>query len=284
MSAGFRWRLLALSAVAFGLNLNFASDLYLLPLLLAGAYFWYAGPSRASAAQALAWFAVLALTLVPWMLYSWRAVGTPLVKSTNQGHVLLIGLGRDARHRFGTTYSDGDPLMVSVLEEQLATTRESRFYASCSYEADIVLRRAFLQIIARQPRDYLDLAAWKMKQMLTGAIGYLHRRSSTRAGTSARSASACGSATRLRRYTQETGHFLQFGAAFFAPVALWTAVWRRRRAWALLLAPIAYQYVSCSMATLQPQYVSNVILFQLAVCANGFGTVLAAIARELSSD
>jgi hypothetical protein len=278
-----RWRLLALSAVAFGLNLNFASDLYLLPLLLAGAYFWYAGPSRASAAQALAWLAALALTLVPWMLYSWRAVGTPLVKSTNQGHVLLIGLGQDARHRFGTTYSDGDPLMYRILEEQLGHARASRFYASCSYEADIVLRRAFLQIIARQPRDYLDLAAWKMKQMLTGAIGTYTGEFDEGANVGAFGV-GLRIRTRLRRYTQETGHLLQFGAALFAPVALWTAVWRRRRAWALLLAPIAYQYVSCSMATLQPQYVSNVILFQLAVCANGFGTVLAAIARELSSD
>jgi hypothetical protein len=51
----------------------------------------------------------------------------------------------------------------------------------------------------------------------------------------------------------------------------------RRRAWALLLAPIAYQYISCSLAALQPQYVSNVILFQLVVCANGAGTLIAAI-------
>jgi hypothetical protein len=271
-----RWRLLVLSAVGFGLNLNFASDLYLLPLFLAAAYFWYAGPSRAAAAQALAWLAVVALTLVPWMLYSWRAVGTPLMKSTNQGHVLLIGLGQDALRRFGTTYSDHDPLMYRILEEQLGHERASRFYASCSYEADLALRRAFLQIIASQPRDYLDLAAWKMKQMVTGAIG-TYSGEFDEGGNVGAFGVGLRIRTRLRRFTQETGHWVQFGATVLAPVALWAAVWLRRRAWALLLAPIAYQYISCSLAALQPQYVSNVILFQLVVCANGAGTLIAAM-------
>ena len=271
-----RWRLLVLSAVGLGLNLNFASDLYLLPLFLAAAYFWYAGPSRAAAAQALAWLAVVALTLVPWMLYSWRAVGTPLMKSTNQGHVLLIGLGQDALHRFGTTYSDHDPLMYRILEQQLGHERAGRFYASCSYEADLVLRRAFLQIIARQPRDYLDLVAWKMTQMVTGAIG-TYSGEFDEGGNVGAFGVGLRIRTRLRRFTQETGHWVQFGATVLAPVALWAAVWWRRRAWALLLAPIAYQYISCSLAALQPQYVSNVILFQLVVCANGAGTLSAAI-------
>jgi hypothetical protein len=271
-----RWRLLVLSAVGFGLNLNFASDLYLLPLFLAAAYFWYAGSSRAAAGQALAWLAVVALTLVPWMLYSWRAVGTPLMKSTNQGHVLLIGLGQDALHRFGTTYSDHDPLMYRIIEEQLGHDRASRFYASCSYEADLVLRRAFLQIIASQPRDYLDLVAWKMKQMVTGAIG-TYSGEFDEGGNVGAFGVGLRLRTRLRRFTQETGHDLQFGAAVLAPVALWAAVWWRRRAWALLLAPIAYQYISCSIAALQPQYVSNVILFQLVVCAHGAGTLIAAM-------
>jgi len=278
-----RWRLLALSAVCFGLNLNFASDLYLLPLFLAAGYFWCAGPSRAAAVQALAWLAVLALTLVPWMIYSWRAVGTPLVKSTNQGHVMLIGLGQDPRRRFGTTYSDDDPLMYRVLREQLGDARANRFYASCSYDADVVLKRLFIQIISRQPRDYLDLAGLKMRQMLTGAIGTYSGEFDEGANVDAFGV-GLRVRTRLRRYTQETGHLLQLGATLFAPLAVWLALRRRQRAWALLLAPIAYQYVSCSLAALQPQYVSNLILFQLTVCANGVGTVLAAVARAVSSD
>jgi hypothetical protein len=278
-----RWRLLAVSAVCFGLNLNFASDLYLLPLFLAAAYFWCAGPSRAAATQALGWLAVLALTLVPWMIYSWHAVGTPLVKSTNQGHVMLIGLGQDPQHRFGTTYGDNDPLMYRVLREQLGDAFASRFYASCSYEADVVLKRLFIQIVTRQPRDYLDLAAMKMRQMLTGAIGTYTGEFDEGANVGAFGV-GLRVRTRLRRYTQETGHLLQFGTTLFAPLAIWMALWHRQRAWALLLAPIAYQYVSCSLAALQPQYVSNLILFQLSVLANGAGTMVAALTRELSSD
>lgn len=279
--ARLRWRRLAGSAIYFGLNLNFASDLYLLPLFLAAAYVWYAGPSRATAAQALAWLTVLGVTLVPWMIYSWRAVGVPLMKSTNQGHVLLIGLSQDPQHRFGTTYSDDDPLMYHLIEEKLGRAFASKFYASCSYEADVVLRSAFVGMIASQPRDYLEIAVWKMGRMLSGDIG-------TYAGEFDEGANvgAFGVGmrvrTRLRRYSQRMGHLLQLGATCFAPVALWAAIRRRQRAWALLLAPIAYQYVSCSIAVLQPQYISNVILFQLTVCAGGIGAGLAAIERRLS--
>ena len=278
-----RWRLIVLSAVYFGLNLNFASDLYLLPLFLAGAYFWYAGPSRAAAVQAMAWLAVLILTLVPWMIYSWRAVGAPLVKSTNQGHVLLIGLGQDPQHRFGTTYSDGDPLMYRLIREQLGDEFAGRFYASCSYEADLVLRRAFVGIIASHPRDYLDLVGLKMRRMLTGSIG-TYTGEFDEGGNVGAFGIGLWPRSRLRRYTQEAGHLLQLATTVSAPFALWMAIWGRRRAWALLLAPIAYQYVSCSLAALQPQYVSNVILFQLTVCANGVRLVDVDEMRVVRSD
>ncbi|MGH9141048.1 MAG: hypothetical protein ACRD2I_07895 [Vicinamibacterales bacterium] len=273
------WRRLAASAICFGLNLNFASDLYLLPLFLAVAYVWYAGPSRAAALQALGWLAVLALTLVPWMIYSWHAVGMPLIKSTNQGHVMLIGLSQDPHHRFGTTYSDGDPLMYQTLREQLGDAFASRFYASCSYEADVVLKRLFIQIVANQPLAYLDLAGIKMREMLTGSIGtytgeFDEGKNVDAFGVGARTRE------RVRRYTRRIGHLLQLGSTLFAPIALWAALWRRQRAWALLIAPIAYQYVSCSLAALQPQYVSNVILFQLAICANGVGSLIGFAGRR----
>jgi len=35
-----------------------------------------------------------------------------------------------------------------------------------------------------------------------------------------------------------------------------------------------HQYVSCSFAALMPQYLSNVILLQLVVCANGLGRLV----------
>src|SRR5262249_11983949 len=142
-----RWGIFCLSAVCLGLNLNFASDLYLLPAALAITW-WACGRfSRASAMQALAWFALAMATLGPWMIYTWRATGAPLMKSTNQGHVLLIGLGQDPQHRFVTTYSDYDPFMYGVIKEKLGDAFARRFYASCSYEADRVLRPAFVDII-----------------------------------------------------------------------------------------------------------------------------------------
>jgi hypothetical protein len=261
-------RALALSAICLGLNLNFASDLYLLPLPLALAYWWCAGSSRAAAAQALAWLLCVALTLVPWMIYSWRATGTPLVKSTNQGHVLLLGLGQDPAGRFGFTYSDGDPRMYAILREQLGDAFARRFYASCSYEADRVLRPAFVNAVLSRPWDYLDLVRFKLRRIVTGDVGtyageFDHDENIGRFGIGVRIRN------HLSLLSQRTGRVLQAATSLCAPLAIVAA--RRRRSWTLILTPIAYQYVSCSFAALMPQYLSNVILLQLVVCANGLG-------------
>src|SRR5262249_18230955 len=127
-------------------------------------------------AQALAWLLGVALTLVPWMTYSWRATGVPLVKSTNQGHVLLLGLGQDPKGRFGFTYSDGDPRMYAILRDQLGDAFARRFYASCSYEADRVLRPAFTTAVLIRPWDYADLVHTKLRRILTGSVGTLRGR------------------------------------------------------------------------------------------------------------
>jgi hypothetical protein len=272
-STSRRVRALALSAICLGLNLNFASDLYLLPIPMAFAYWWCAGSSRAAAAQALAWLSCVVLTLVPWMIYSWRATGTPLVKSTNQGHVLLLGLGQDPAGRFGFTYSDGDPRMYAILREQLGEPFARRFYASCSYEADQVLRPAFVSAVLSRPWDYLDLVQFKLRRIVTGEVGTYsgeidHDENIGRFGVG----------VRIRNHvsllSQRTGRLLQAATSVCAPLAIVAA--RRKRIWTLLLTPIAYQYVSCSLAALMPQYLSNVILFQLAVCAKALGMLFPA--------
>jgi hypothetical protein len=258
-------RVLALSAVCLGLNLNFASDLYLLPIPLAVGYWWGAGSSRAAAVQALGWLLCVMLTLVPWMIYSWRATGTPLVKSTNQGHVLLLGLGQDPKGRFGFTYSDGDPRMYAILREHLGDAFARRFYASCSYEGDRVLRPAFVEAVLGRPWDYLDLVQLKLRRIVTGDVG-------TYAGEidHDENLGRFGIGARLRNHvsllSQRTGRLLQAATTWCAPLAIVAA--RRRRAWTLVLTPIVYQYVSCSFAALLPQYLSNVILLQLVVCAS----------------
>ena len=265
------WWWLGLSAACFGLNLNLASDLYLLPFPLAFAYWWYTGPSRAATARATWWLAGVVFTLVPWMTYTWHATGTPLVKSTNQGHVLFIGLGQDPQRRFGVTYSDADPKMYQILRDQLGETLEGRLDASCSYEADAVLRRAFVQLVTDKPRTYLNLVWFRLRQILSGEIGTYSGEFDEGENVGSFGIGA-PLRTLVRRVTQRAGTLLQLGTTLFVPAALWAALRRRRAAWAFVLLPIAYQYLSGSVAVLQPQYLSNLILLQLLVCAHGLGT------------
>jgi hypothetical protein len=270
------WWLLGLSAICFGLNLNLASDLYLLPFALAAACWWASTWTRTTAALGLIWLAGVNVMMAPWMIYTWHATGAPLVKSTNQGHVLMIGLGQDPLERFGITYSDGDPTMYRILREELGENFARRFYASCSYEADLVLRRAFLRIVTSEPWAYLDLFQIKLRRILTGKTG-------TYAGEfdEGENVGSFGIAAPLRRfvrrYAERSGRMLQLGSTVFAPLVVWMAVRRRHAAWVFILLPIAYQYVSGSLAVLQPQYLSNLILLQLLVCAHGLGIVCALI-------
>ncbi len=273
------WRGLALSAVCFGLNLNLASDLYLLPFALVGACACVAKRSRLTVVHALVWLAGVGLTLVPWMIYTWHATGTPLVKSTNQGHVLLIGLGQDPLARFGITYSDGDPTMYRILRDELGDAFARRFYASCSFEADAVLRPAFLRIVRSQPRAYLDLVQIKLRRILVGDTG-TYGGEFDEGENVGRFGIPQPARRLLRRYTERVGHALQLGTTLFAPLVVWAAVRRRQPAWAFILVPIAYQCVSCSVAVLQPQYVANLILLQVLVCARGLGLVVSRLETE----
>src|SRR5262249_16598562 len=78
----------------------------------------------------------------------------------------------------------------------------------------------------------------------------------------------------LSLLSQRTGRLLQAATSLCAPFAIVAA--RRKRTWALVLTPIAYQYLSCSFAAVMPQYLSNVILLQLVVCAHACGILVPA--------
>jgi hypothetical protein len=261
-------RLLGMSACCMGLNLNLASDLFLLPVLLALTCWAVAKWSRFTAADVAGWLAAVVLMLTPWMIYSWRAVGAPLVKSSNQGHVFLIGLGQDPAGRFGITYSDDDPTMYQIIRERLGASFARRPYASCSYEADQVLKPAFVAIVSRQPWAYLDLVGFKLRELLLGRVGTYQGEFDEGANVGA---FGIGSSVRdfVRRYTRRTGRLLQQGTTLFAPLVAWAAIRRRAWPWVVIFVPIVYQYISCSVAVVQPQYVSNLILLQVPIIVHG---------------
>jgi hypothetical protein len=273
---GKPWRLIALSAIAFGLSLNMASDFYLLPVaiaaLAAGTKRW----SRIGPAHALVWLGGIAVMLAPWMAYTWHATGVPLLTSTNQGHVLFIGLGQDPSARFGVTYSDGDPAMHEVVRNELGDDFANGFYATCSFEADPVIRNAFLSIVKSRPRDYLDLVLFKLRRILAGAVG-------TYGGEfdEGQNAGRFGIGQQLRRlvrqHSERVGRQLQLATTGFAPLVLFVAVRRRQPMWAFIAVPIVYQYLSCAIAVVQPQYLASVIVLQFLICAQGAGLVLSRI-------
>ena len=106
---------------------------------------------------------MIAIPMIPWMLYSYSVTSKPLVTSTNGGHVLFIGLGQLPGNKWGITPSDSDPLMHSLLKDGQDETCHS-----CSYEADRVLKKEFLNRIKSDPGEFGKKILHSLKQTTTG--------------------------------------------------------------------------------------------------------------------
>ena len=268
-------RLLA-SAGLLGLSLNFRSDFYLLPIIFAAIILAFEGLSRRGIVRAGVWFGIVYLTLVPWMIYTIHAVGVPLLTSTNGGHVLWIGLGQDPLNRFGVSYADGDPLMYRIIERELGPDAATRCYGSCSYEADVVLKREFLRTISKQPGDYLDLVVRKLRWILSGRFG-TYDGEFTGVGNVGRFGLGLSFRYRLNEVTAYMGHKIQYLTTVFGLAALAGMLIKRQHLMALVLSAIVFQYLLNSIAVVMPQYLANLLLLQLLVIAAGLEAIVAAL-------
>ena len=159
---GVPYRLVALSGLLFGLALNFRSDYVALPVLLV-AVVVVLGRERVELLKRMAgWVAVAAVTLAPWMAYSARATGRPLVTSTNGGHVLYISLGQLAGNPWGITPFDGDPRMHRELDAHFG-----RHVSSLTYASDGYLRSRFVHLVLAHPAAWLRKDARNALHTLT---------------------------------------------------------------------------------------------------------------------
>jgi hypothetical protein len=139
----------ALAGAAFGVALNFRSDYYLFPMVVAVAVLVFA---RARWGQRLrwagAWLGAAYVLLAPWAIYTHHATGHYLLTSTNGGHVLYISLGNLPGNRWGITPSDHDPRMGDEIEARFGHRN------TLIYESDVYLRSRWRELVAEQPREF----------------------------------------------------------------------------------------------------------------------------------
>jgi len=90
------------------------------------------------------------------MLFTYNQTGTPLINSTNSGHVLFIGLGQLPNNIWGITPYDKDPLKQEILVKKFGDKYNYIDYAEWNgIEEDKYLKKVFFDFIKENPNEWL---------------------------------------------------------------------------------------------------------------------------------
>jgi hypothetical protein len=284
---------LVLSGVLFGVGLNLRSDYYLMPIGLAAAILCFRRPFRRSLAETAIWLVSIYVMLVPWMLYTWRATGQPLLTSTNSGHVLFIGLGNLPDNKWGITPKDEDPEMHRLIREHFGEPK-----SSLGLEADQFLKQEFIRRVREDPREYLRKCLYAAKSaFLCGAYcgefeltsddpdvpggQFVHSRLLF---SSPRQTFAELGPSRSARWLVRCGS-MAFGMVIvalsyiFLPVVFIWSVIKRNLFWLLLTLMIMYQAMLLVFAYMMIAYSGNMYFFFLLNIVFGISLVWHGVMR-----
>lgn len=165
---------LFISACLFGIVLNFRSDYYLYPLFLAFLLFCYKiyswknkFPVKIKIQYIGIWLILIYSFLIPYAIYTKATIGHYLITSTNTGHVCFIGLGQLPNNKWGITPYDEDPKMDEIMKEEF---EQESYNRSIQYDGDKVLKKRFLDIIKKDPKEYLKKDFYSAYLMLKGGF------------------------------------------------------------------------------------------------------------------
>lgn len=149
-----------LSAITFGLLLNFRSDYILMPIGLA-AITWYFQPTFATYKKMILWLICIYSCLIPWSLFTHKVCGHYLVTSTNGGHVLLNGLGQYPKNKWGFICDDGCPKTHFLVDQAFGDNA-----CTWDYRADQLLKKTFFYALYNDPLEYLKKIYFSFFEML----------------------------------------------------------------------------------------------------------------------
>jgi len=159
----FSWFLI--SALFFGLALNFRSDYCIYPIAVAALFLLFKKAHHFKPQHILLWLFTTYIMLIPWGIYTYHATEHFLLTSTNAGHALFISLGNLPDNKWGITKWDQD---VELHEAVFTHFQERQF--TCTYEVDKFLKREFLKKIKNDPREYFRKVFYVMKDILISGV------------------------------------------------------------------------------------------------------------------
>jgi hypothetical protein len=156
---------IVISALLFGLALNFRSDYYLLPVVIFIAIVFFKKFRILYVIPATVWLITIYLALIPWGLYSKKVSGHFLFTSTNSGHVFYVGLGNLPDNKWGITQFDNDPKMAQLITDHYGAPKTTLVFTT-----DSLLKKEFFRLISNNPKEYLRKCFYSFCKMSVSGV------------------------------------------------------------------------------------------------------------------
>lgn len=154
----YKLKYILLSAILFGIALNFRSDYFyfamVLPILILGfKWFW-----QTSIPYLIPFFyyPIIFILMLPWLIHTNNMTGHYSFTSTNAGHVMFVSLGQLPSNPWGITPLDSDKKMKEIVLDELGNEN------TLSAEANIILKDAFIKEVKTHPGAYLKKCVFNL--------------------------------------------------------------------------------------------------------------------------
>ncbi len=140
-----------ISALSFGLMLNFRSDYFFMVIFIAGYLFTlnFSKIQKIKLRYSFTWIGIVFLLLIPWSQYTKTKTGHRLFKTTNKGHFLFISLGQLPDNIWGITPFDNDSIMNKLVRDNVGNKN------TASYESDKYLTNKWFELIKNNPSEFI---------------------------------------------------------------------------------------------------------------------------------
>jgi len=150
-----------LSAVSFGLLLNFRSDYFFLTFFIAGflLVLKFFKIHKIKLKYIFIWIGIVFILLVPWSQYTKIKTGHRLFKTTNKGHLLFISLGQLTNNIWGITPYDNDSIMNKLVSDNVGSK------STASYESDQYLTKKWFELIKDNPSEFAKKCLKNFKKL-----------------------------------------------------------------------------------------------------------------------
>lgn len=259
---------LFLSALSFGLLLNFRSDYILMPIGLAVIVLW-SQLSLKRIKKIFLWFLCLYSFLIPWAFFTKKVCGHYLTSSTNGGHLCLAGLGNLPNNKWGIalTNTDGCPVIHKFVDDVYGKNT-----CTWDYKGDKILKNKFLELIKNNPWEYIKKCIYVFSLVITEGVyngDFIERSHKDSIKFNIANIAQQNSlkkyirylAVVLQHFSRGLASHITLSSYLLLPISLFFAFLTNNLFFLLMISAIGYQTMINTMCYHATCYTSNVFFF-----------------------